>query len=326
MVTRRRFLFTVAAASLAAPAAGVFGAQASKLSAKQRVDRVLKGADVDRAPYTLWHHFGLEKQPGDAHAKATLGFYRKFKPDVVKVMSDYAYPKATGAWFELREERNPFPQQIRALNEIRAGIGGEAYFLETIFNPWNVAEKLSSKEEVQRLKEEKPQQLLDALEVIAKSQAHHAKLAVGAGAAGIFLAIANAQDGILSQADYAKYSEPFDKIVLAAVRTEPLNTLHLHGDKVYLERFYQGWPAAVINYSSHGTGVGFSDVRRKYSGVLMGGIDERNYRKLTPAEIKQQAASAAQEAGRRFILAPGCSVPDDSTDAELQKLPQLFTA
>lgn len=327
MVTRRRFLLTAAAASVTIPVVAFAQGGASKLSAKQRVDRALKGAEVDRPPYSFWHHFGLEKQPSSAHAKATLEFYRKFKPDVVKVMSDYAYPKAaSGEWYALREEKNPFPEQIKALNEIREGLGGQAYFVETIFNPWNVAEKLSSKEEVLRLKQEKPQQLLDALEAIAKSQANHARLAVQAGASGIFLAIANAQDGILSPADYAKFSEPFDKIVLSTVRTAPLNILHLHGDKVYLDRFYQNWPAAGINYSVHGTGVSFADARRKYAGVLMGGIDERNYRKLSADELKQQSSAAAKEAGRKFILAPGCSVPDESTDTELQKLPQYLKA
>jgi|SRR5207302_6194430 len=83
-----------------------------------------------------------------------------------------------------------------------------------------------------------------------ESEARHAKKAVATGAAGIFLAIANAQDGILSEADYAKFSEPFDRMILQAVNTAPLNTLHLHGDKVYLQRFFKGWPAAAINYSA----------------------------------------------------------------------------
>ncbi len=327
MFTRRSFLLTAsvgAAASLVYPAHISALETVSVLSSKERVDRVLKGAAPDRPPFSFWHHFGLEKQPPGSHVRATLEFYRKFKPDVVKVMSDYSYPKAKSEWFALREEKNPFPAQIQALNGIREGVAGQAYFVETIFNPWNVAEKLSSKEEVKRLKEEQPQRLLDALEVIAKSEANHAKRAVAAGAVGIFLAIANAEDEVLSQTDYAKFSEPFDKIVLAAVSSAPLNVLHLHGDKVYLDRFYRGWPVAGINYSSHDTGISFAEVRRNYSGILMGGIDERNYRTLNAEELKRQSTVAAKEAGNRFILAPGCSVPDNSTDPELQKLPQLL--
>lgn len=314
MITRRAFLACSAAPLL--PAAG--------LTPRQRVERALRGEDVDRPPFTFWYHFGLEKEPGERHARATLEFHRKFHTDLVKVMSDFPYPRPAGKWYELRVEGNPFPEQIRALEIIRDGLAGEKHFVETIFNPWNVAEKLSSREEVQRLKAEKPQALLDALEVIAKSEASHARKAIAAGASGIFLAIANAEEGILSEADYARFSEPFDRMVLESVRLAPLNTLHLHGAKVYLDRFYRGWSAAVLHYSTHATSVPMAAVRAKWSGVLMGGLDEINFRTLTPAQLREQWQSAWQAAGKRFLLAPGCSVPNETTDEELNRLVRVL--
>ena len=206
---------------------------------------------------------------------------------------------------------------------IRDGLEGRKYFIETVFNPWNVAGKLSSKEEVLRLKEEDPQALLDALEVIAKSEANHAKRAVEAGAAGVFLAIANARDAVLSQQDYETYSEPFDRMILAAVSSAPLNTLHLHGDGVYLDRFYSGWKAGVIQYSVHRTGVSFERARYGYYGALMGGIG--NFRDLAREEMKQQWEAARMGAGRQLILAPGCSVPNETTEEELRRLSKLLT-
>jgi uroporphyrinogen decarboxylase len=316
MFSRRHFLYL--------SAAGAFGA--GRMNGKERVNRALKGQDVDRPPFTFWHHFGLEKEPGDRHAEATLAFHRKFHTDLVKVMSDYPFPKPEGKWWEVKIDSNPFPQQLRALELIRDGLQGQAYFLETVFNPWNVAEKLSSREEVLRLKEENPRALLTALEAIAESEAAHARKAVATGAAGMFLAIANAQDGLMTRQDYARFSEPFDKLVLSAVPAAPLNVLHLHGDKVWLDLFYKGWQAAAINYSTHGTGVTVSDVRAKYPGVLMAGLDEVNYRKLSSADLQQQADAARKAAGKRFILAPGCSVPNESTDEELSRLPKLLNA
>ena len=89
---------------------------------------------------------------------------------------------------------DPFPQQIRGAHARSATrLQRSAHFVETIFNPWNVAEKLSSPAAVQQLQAEQPQRLLDALEAIAKSEATHARRAMNAGASGIFLAIANAQ-------------------------------------------------------------------------------------------------------------------------------------
>jgi len=319
---RRNFLSAAAAVLIAkASAHAQTGA-----TPRERVDRALEGRDVDRTPFSFWHHFGLQDEPPEHFVQATLEFHAKFRTDLVKVMSDFAYPKPSGPWYELKVEANPFPAQLVALTAIGRTLGRKAHFVETIFNPWKVAENLSSPQEVVRLKEENPQRLLDALEVITKSEASHARRAVAAGASGIFLAIANAQDGILSRSDYAKFSEPFDQQVLEAARSAPLNTLHLHGDKVYLDRFYQGWAASTINYSAHGTQVPISKVRQQYRGVLMAGLDEVRFRSLSVEDVHAQYVSAKREAGKRFILTPGCSVPNDSTDAELGQVPQVVGA
>jgi uroporphyrinogen decarboxylase len=304
----------------------VFTLRGASLTPKERIDRVLKGDDVDRTPFSFWHHFLDASKSGEDHARSTLEFHDKFHTDLVKVMSDYPYPKPKAEWYVLREEQNPFPRQITALEKIRDGLGGQAYFVETLFNPWKVAENLSSADEVRRLQREKPQALLDALEVIAKSEANHARRSIRAGAAGVFVSVANAQDGYMTQADYAKFSEPFDKMIFDAVRSAPLNILHLHGDKVYLDRFYQGWAASAINYSSHGTGVPVAQVRAKYSGVLLAGLDEVNYRKLERLDLKRQWIEARKGASPKFILTPGCSVPNESTDEELLRLPKMFGA
>jgi uroporphyrinogen decarboxylase len=298
----------------------------TRMSSRERVDRVLEGRDVDRTPFSFWHHFGLQKEPPERFVRATLDFHTRFSTDLVKVMSDFPYPQPKGPWYELREESTPFPAQIQALSSIGQSLGNRAHFVETIFNPWKVAENLSSPQEVLRLKQENPQRLLDALEVIARSEANHARRAVAAGASGIFLAIANAQDNLLSQNDYAKFSEPFDRLVLQATAQSPLNTLHLRGDRVYLHRFYQGWAASVINYSVQGTHVPISSVRKQYSGVLLGGLDEERFRSLSPATLRSQYETARNEAGKRFILAPGCSVPNDSADAELLRVPHILGA
>ena len=125
------------------------------LSRKERIDRALRGAVVDRQPFSFWQHFRLAA--AEAHAEATLDFHRRYRTDLVKVMSEFPYPKPAGKWYDLKPEANPFPQQIRALELIRDGLQGKAYFIETVFNPWRVAQKLSSNAEVRKLKEEMPQ-------------------------------------------------------------------------------------------------------------------------------------------------------------------------
>ena len=307
MLTRRAVLLG---------AAGAAAHGQMKLSARERVDRALRGQDTDRLPFTYWYHFGLEKQPPEKFAEATLSFHKRLRTDLVKVMSDFPYPANTSVVHD-----NPFPAQLKALEIIRSGLGGEAHFVETIFNPWNVAEKLTSKEEVQRLRRDEPQRLMDLLERIGRSEANHARRAIEIGASGIFLAIANAQHGILTPEEYRKFSEPSDRMVIDAVASAPLNILHLHGDKVYLHAFTsRPWPAAVINYSVHGTGVSVADLRTRFGGVIMGGLDEVKFRTLTRGDLLKQTRITREAAGKRLILAPGCSVPNDTTDEELLRL------
>ncbi len=60
--------------------------------------------------------------------------------------------------------------------------------------------------------------------------------------------------------------------------------------------------------------------------VIAGGVDEVNYKKLTAKEIRAQWESASHAAGKKYILTPGCSVPNDSTTAELELLPKTLGA
>jgi len=321
MTTRRTLLATIAAA-----VAGPVRSAGASLNSTERVDRALRGSDVDRPPFSFWHHFGL-KTP-HAHAERTLSFHRSNRTDIVKVMSDFPYPKGSRRqWYELKPDDNPFPDQIKALELIRDGLDGRAYFIETIFNPWNVAEKLApSKDELLRLKTEKPQALLDALDVITRSEISHAQRALKTGASGLLLSVANANRKELSPSDYEKFSLPFDRRILEATSGAKLTFLHLHVEPEYLNLF-KGFPAPVINYSQQVSGIPIATVRQRYpSQVIAGGIDEVNYRTLSEEELKKQIAAARNAAGAKFILTPGCSVPNESTSQELSRLPKAIGA
>lgn len=317
MANRREFLLQWAA----------FAAQPGKgLTPKERVNRVLAGKTPDRAPFSFWHHFHDEDQPGRKHAALTLDFARRYQLDIVKVMSDYPYPKGGGAqWHELKPLDNPFPEQVKALELVRDGLAGQKHFVETIFNPWNQATKIASKDAVMELMRTRPQALLDALEAIARSEANHVRRALDAGASGIFLAVDNAQQGVLTLDEYRRFSEPFDRMVLEAAKDAPLNILHLHGPKVYLDHFWRNWPVAVIHYSAHETGVPLAEARKKTSAVLMGGLDHRIVVGASPEKV-QAMLREARAAAPKWICAPGCSVPDESPRDKLLALSRLLRA
>jgi len=313
---RREFLLAGAAAATVL--------RGATMTRKERVDRALAGETVDRTPFTFWHHFGL-KTP-EEHAARTLEFHRDYRTDLVKVMSDFPYPKAKGKnWYDLKLVDNPFPQQIKALELIRDGLNGDAYFVETVFNSWNVAEKLSSKEDVRKLQHDNPQALLNALDMITQSQIKHIRKALKTGAAGILLSVANANEAEMKREDYIKYSLPFDRRLMKAAADSKLAILHLHLEKDFIA-LYEDFPATAINFSTHVSHVPIREMRRRYSQMIMGGIDEVNYRKLSERELKAQWDAAQGAAGKKFMLTPGCSVPNDSTPEELKRLPAIVGA
>lgn len=322
--SRRNVLFGLAASTLCARLEAQIASGASSsasLSSRERLERLLMGREVDRTPYSIWQHLGIERNGPEAFAQATVQYHLDYGTDFVKVMSDLSYPAPAGKnWWDLKVIDNPFPEQVRSLELIREQLQDRTYYIETVFAPWNVAEKLSTEAEVRRLKQEKPQQLADALEVIAHSQANHVKRALAAGASGIFLAIPTADVSALSREDYRKWSEPYDRIVLEAARSAHFNVLHIHGSKIYLDLFYTGWPSAAINYSSAATGISLEQVKPHYAGILIGGIDENAYRFLTVEDLKRAYSNSLREVGNRLIFAPGCTVPLDTPPEELRRL------
>jgi uroporphyrinogen decarboxylase len=302
------------------------------MSKMERVKAILRAERVDRLPFTFWHHFGLENLPGEKHAEATVAFYRKFDPDLVKVMSDFPYPLPEGLekietaadWQRLEPLKNPFPEQVKALRLINKELKGQAPFVETIFQSWTVAEKLSSKKAVGQLKEDDPKLLKKVLRVISESQANHVSLALDAGAAGIFLAVAAADSFVMDPPEYLKIVRESDLIILDAVKEKGyLNILHVHGKKPHFETLLP-YPVQVMNYSVHETGMNLATARKQFTGTLMGGLNETAIAKQTQEEIQRDIHVAMSEMQkRRFILSPGCSVPNDIGDEPLLRVREL---
>jgi hypothetical protein len=55
-------------------------------------------------------------------------------------------------------------------------------------------------------------------------------------------------------------------------------------------------------------------------GAIVGGIDHREYRNRTVEDLREDIRLAVVDAGKRLIVTPGCSVPNDSTPEELRRL------
>ena len=85
-ISRREFFY----------AAGLVAYDTAGLNSRTRIERTLAGQDVDRPPFSGWHHFGLESKAPAVFAEATIDFHMQSGTDLVKVMSDFPYPRGGG--------------------------------------------------------------------------------------------------------------------------------------------------------------------------------------------------------------------------------------
>jgi hypothetical protein len=85
------------------------------------------------------------------------------------------------------------------------------------------------------------------LRAISESQGNHARLALDAGAAGIFLAVAAADHSVMDTQEYLKFVRESDLMILDAVKDKGyLNILHIHGNSPHLDTLLS-YPVQVIN-------------------------------------------------------------------------------
>ena len=101
-----------------------------------------------------------------------------------------------------------------------------------------------------------------------------------------------------------------------------LTTLHVHAASGLDIDPFLAYPAPVLSWSDRLTGISLRDVRRKApEKCLMGGLSERGpITNGTASQIltEMKDALAQTDGGRRFILANGCSVPDDTPEDKLR--------
>lgn len=174
------------------------------------------------------------------------------------------------------------------------------------------------------LQQQNPDAWHSALEAITQSTLNHIRHIKNIGESGALVSIFNAESKFGSVEDYKRYSRPYDKRVLDALADTKLTILHLHYlERPYLDQF-KDFNAPVLQYSVKTSGIPSAEVRKRYSQPIAGGVDEIDYEKLTTVEIRDQWTEARKQAGARYIAAPGCSVPNNSTPEELARFPRAL--
>ncbi len=233
-------------------------------------------------------------------------------------------------------DHRAFVEQLNLVRAVRAGIG-DTHFIQTVFSPLSVLGFLlgrparhtaadvvqSHADALKRALAENPAGVHQALTAIAQTLAAYAAAAVDAGASGLFFAIVKlARRGLLSEAEYAEFGKPYDLIVLEAVRSAPFNLLHVCGPAVYFDAVAD-YPVHAINWASIGQdNPTVGEAQGRTTRALVGGIDEDGAIQTGAPEavINQARKAISSTGGQRLLLAPGCGVKMDVSEANLHAL------
>ncbi|MGH7319363.1 MAG: uroporphyrinogen decarboxylase family protein [Candidatus Rokuibacteriota bacterium] len=275
---------------------------------------------MDRPPFTIWYHFGLQYAPAERTAQAHLEFLDTYHLDWLKVMNDYSYPMPAGVE-TLSDARDltrltpldvtagPMGEQLKVVEILAHALRGRALFVDTVFNAWNTLRRNIVKGAMERFMRDHANEVEAALAVVNDNLRRYALASLARGAAGIFLSVpATAESVTLEQ--YERFMRPFDLELLESLRGRgECHILHAHGTQLHFDRLLD-YPVHALSWGDRDGGPSLAEARRRTSLALVGGINHTDFPSLAAIEIRELIQTAVAEAGReKLLLAPGCAVP-----------------
>jgi uroporphyrinogen decarboxylase len=309
----------------------------ASLTKRERVWAAVHGEPVDRPPFFFWHHFRPHNVP-HALAQSTLDFFGRFDLDVYKIMPDMPYPfpqnsiRQPDDWdliAPLQPTASNLGRMAQTTSLVRRAVGPDTPVVVTVYSPITEARRFAGGPDALRTHlRENPGPVQRALGVLAANLAAYCQALLDAGADGIYYAVQGIAGGWLSEAEFREYARPYDLQVLNACSAGWLNVIHLHGGPDLMADLALDYPGSVLSWEDRLTGVRLADLRPKLAGkAAMGGIDERGA--ITTGDVaaltrEMRDALDQTDGGRHFIMAPGCSVPDDIDEAHLTAARQAF--
>jgi uroporphyrinogen decarboxylase len=320
----------------------------SKIEGLKALER---GEILEPIPYAMWRHFPVDDLYADKLAEKQLNYLEKFDSIVMKVspngrycvvdwgceiafdenkMSGSAYCtnyriKTIDDWSTLEEldvNQGMFGEQLKALKLINKGMKTPTPFCETVFNPLMVAAKMVETRElfVQSLRENS-KVFHDGMKTITKVMTEFSKASIENGAAGLFLATQEATTDLLTKEEYIEFGMNYDLELLKAIKNKAeFNIVHIHGDNIMFDLIAENYKVQAFNWHDQLTAPSIGEASKKFKGILMGGIEEKEF--LLSATNEELIAKIQEVIdstnGRKVIIAPGCVIPINIPDEKVQ--------
>ena len=321
-----------------------------RMSKTERVLAATRGQAVDRVPVSAWWHDFAREWSAEDLAGRPLEQYRKYDWDFIKVnprasyfAEDWGakYAAARGppagphrAGVSLRRTctassrwtaRGVWRRATRSARLIADGLSGEAPFIQTIFSPLAMMSRITgSTKYVQRLMRENRRRAAGRARRRSRRRSRHTRgrASTPAPRASSSRPSSGARRTSSPCEDYERFCRPFDLRVLDAVQGAPFNVFHVCRANNHLMRA-PGLSGRRFPLGRHAEGnPRFAEIAVEDGRPSMGGVShEATMLPARPTKsLARRAPRSARRAGRRFLLAPGCSIDPTTPEANLRAL------
>jgi uroporphyrinogen decarboxylase len=310
----------------------------ASMTRRERLEATIAGRPVDRVAVALWRHFpGDDQRPADLAASSLL-FQSQYDWDFIKVSPSSSYclvdwgardqwvggdegsreyihrpvqrPEDWTKLAVLNPRQGFISGQLRCLELIQGAVGEDLPFIQTVFAPLSQAKSLVGSDRLLVHIRKHPEAVHAGMETITESSIRFIQACRPLGIAGIYFAVQFASYGLMSEAEYREFGEPYDRRVLEAAGECWFNMLHLHGTEVMFD-LGASYPVQAINWHSRETPPSLAEGARRFDGAVCGGLAQwDDLLRGDPEQVQRQVADAIrQTGGERLIVASGCVSP-----------------
>jgi len=328
------------------------------LKPRQRVSAALAGAPLDRPPVSFWGHVYHRESSAPDLVDATLEAQRRYAWDWVKLnprkhyhvepwgvryrysgrpnekpaLEDWPVRDAED-WRRIHEQphdRGALAEQLEAVRMLRASLDPDVPMIETVFTPLAVlGEMVETPDVLRRHLDENPAGVHAALESVTRTFEKFVRAVLAAGADGVYFATVDwASRDLLDAAAYRTWARPGDLRVIAAAAGARFNVLHVCKRHNLLFEVAD-YPVHAFSWDAlEPSNPSLADALKRLPGAVMGGIPFDDTLKVaTPdrfADAYRRGLEATQ--GRRWLVAPGCSIPPAAAPENLEAVRNAVTA
>jgi uroporphyrinogen decarboxylase len=319
------------------------------VNSRERVMAALHGEAVDRPPVSFWGHFYHRESSAEDLVSATLEFQREYGWDWVKLNPrkhyhvepwgvTYRYSgRATekpvleswpvhqpADWAAITvrpHDRGAFAEQIEAVRMLRAALPADVPMVQTVFTPLAVlGEMVEEPGELRLHMRTQPNAVRGALEAVTATFRPLVRAYLEAGADGIYFATVDwASRDLLTPEEYRSWARPHDLQVIEEARGAAFNVLHVCKRRNLLLELAD-YPVHAFSWAATDPlNPSLADGLGRLPGAVMGGIDHEELARHRDSEpvLAEYRRALEQTGGRRWLVAPGCSIPPATPAAHL---------